>query len=191
MVSLWEMQHIIEWAAYGMELPRNMLKYGSEVKFRRWHGNYIRCTVKIGDWVYKGASPGFFAPGKIVAAAEFVGNTIRQNRCLILFSEFEAEDWAVWSNGTHAFKRRSDIKYHAFVEIQNWKYGKPESVYSATFNLSQEEVFELAKTALDYVNERVRKQLKLFFENFYFLPRKWEEFANYVDIDKYDCVWVK
>lgn len=184
-LELAELSHIVEWAAYGMRLP-NMLRFGSEVKFKRWHGNYIRCFVKIGNFIHKGYAPGFFIPGKIVAAAEFVGNTLKQQKTLVIFSEFEAEDFAAWSDGTHVFKRKGDVKYSAYMEIRNWS-GEVEVTRS--FELEPKEVFKLSETALNYLSGEVRDQLKLFFENFYFLPRKREEFEHYYNIDEYDCIW--
>jgi len=187
MISIWEMKDIVTWAAYGMSLP-NMLRYGAEVKFTRWHGNYIRCMVvmKMPWGLYLGSSPPFFAPGRIVAAAEFVGNTLKQQKTLVIFSEFEAEDCSMWSDGTIAFKRRSNVDYKAYVEIRKWN-GEVE--ISRSFDMEMEDVFRLAETALDHVSGEVKNQLKLFFENFYFLPRRKEEFEHYYRIEEFDCIW--
>jgi len=187
-VGFWELKDIVVWAAYGMSLP-NMLKFGSEVRFRRWHDNYIRCIVIFNDdprLLYLGYAPPFFAGGRVVAAAEFVGNTLRQLKTLVIFSEFEAEDCAMWSDGTIAFKRTEDVRYWAYVEIRSCR-GEVE--VSKEFEMSQTEVFKLANTAVDYVSGAIRRQLKTFFENFYFLPRKREEFEHYYRIDEYDCIW--
>jgi hypothetical protein len=40
-------------------------------------------------------------------------------------------------------------------------------------------------------NNDIKRQLQLFFENFYFLPRDRKKFAHYWKIDKYDCIWVE
>lgn len=182
----YELKEIVKWAAYGMSLP-NLLRYGSEVKYRRWHGNYIRCMVKMGEFIHKGYAPRFFIPGRIVAVAEFVGNTLSRERCLILFSEFEAIDWAVWGDGTHVYKCKGDVKYSAYVELKRDNL----QIFSQMFEISQSEVFELAETALDNVEGKVKSQLRIFFENYYFLPRDRDRYKHYVDIDKYDCIWTE
>ena len=188
---------IVVWAAYGMHQP-NLIKYGSEVKYNRWHGNYIRCGVYLDnlrslEW---GPVLGVFTPGKITAFVEFEGNTLSKRRNLILFSEFEAEDWAIWSDGTVVFKRRTDISYYAYIEVRKYDWDLATSkerypvIYSRFYQIPQEDVFRLTRSALDHVDGVVKKQLRQFFENFYFLPRVRRKFAAYSYIGRYDCLWV-
>jgi hypothetical protein len=110
------------------------------------------------------------------------------NRCLILFSEFEAVDWAFWNTGVIAYKLSSPVTYSAYLEL----WDGTRQALSESFEIPQKDVFELARTALNYIpDSNAEKQLRLFFENFYFLPRARREYAIYASIDKYDCIWAE
>jgi len=178
-------EKIIVWACEGMRLP-NMLSFGSTVKFKRWHGNYIRCFYHINDEIYSYTAREIFITAlpldaKITAVVEFVGNTLKNKRSLIIFSEFVARNFAFWNDGTVAFNLTEGPNYHAFVEVNG----------SGKFlNLSQKDVFWAISVALENLNGIVKEQLRKFAENFYFFPREWEKYRNYVDIKSFDCIWI-
>jgi len=176
---------IVEWACVGMRLP-NMLAFGNTVKFNRWHGNYVKCFYYVDDREYPYLSKQLFVTAlpknaKITAVIEFVGNTIKKSRCLVIFSEFRVEDWAFWSDGTNAFKLSEEPKYYAFVEING---------SSKSFKLDEKTVFWITATALEYLEIPIREQFRKFTENFYFFPRDFSKYRNYVDIEKFDCIWI-